>query len=304
MSESPLKQHLEHTTPQQRLITAAFGLYVSKRKEQGLRVNLERPRAIGDNLSFEFTAWGLPIAGGVCELGAFMKYMLATHQLYEPGKVRFFVEANGEGWETFPEDADPSVSFNRIATVYEQRRIALEASPKYVEEQAKAAAEEAANYTRCTAVCHALDLGFTYYDMAHWIKTFIEVSNARGGLSVEDADMVLNRLQTMGYELGESVGTEPEGFEAKIRYIVGQIMHYCQKRCGPHPMLAVWSQKALKEYVEAQSQHVSAPPLEGELVSESEAHRQEVFERLDASLIKVRERAEQERNAGTKKVIE
>lgn len=303
MSESPLKQHLELTTPQQRLITAAFGLYVSKRKEQGLRVNLERPRAIGDNLSFEFTAWGLPIAGGVCELAAFMKYMLATHKLYEPGKVRFFVEANGEGWETFPEDADPSVAFNRISAIYEQRRIAIEASPKYVEEQAKAAAEEAANYTTCTHVCHALDLGFNRYDVATWCITFTEVSNKRGALSLEDAQMVLNRLQTMGYELGEGVGTEPEGFEAKIRYIVGQVMHYCQKRCGPHPMLAVWLQKAIKDYL-ATTQEVAIAPLEGVLVSESEAHRQDLYEKLDASLIKVRERAEQEQKAGTKKVIE
>lgn len=303
MSESPLKQHLERTTPQQRLITAAFGIYVRNREAQGLRVNLESPRALGKDLIFTFTAWGLPIAGGVCELAAFMKYLVGTHRLYEPDTTRFFVDANGEGWETFPEDADPSVSFNRIAAIYEQRRIAHEASPKYVEEQAKIAAEEAANYTRCTAVCHALALEFSYYDIAHWIKTFIEVSNARGALTVEDSQMVLNRLQIMGYELGEGVGTEPEGFEAKIRYIVGQIMHYCQKRCGPHPMLAVWSQKALQEYVDAGSQ-LAVAPLEGELVSEGEAHRQDLYEKLDASLIKVRERAEQEQKVGTKKVIE
>jgi len=249
MSESPLKQHHERSTPQQRLIEAAFGIYKRKCEELRYPMSLDAPIRQGDDLVFQGGRLGAHVGFSVWELAEFMQYMAKTHRLFEQGKTRFLIRLNDNDWEAFQDDTMDGC-IKRVDDHYTAERAAYEASPKYVEDMAQAAADEAANFTRCNHVAHKLDIGFDRYDVASWVQTFVEVSQGRGALMATDAQMIFNRFQIMGYEVSEGVGTDPKTFEERVRYIVGQVMSYCQKGWPPHPMLADFAKTAIKDHLE------------------------------------------------------
>lgn len=246
---SPLKEHHEPSTPQQRLIEAAFRVYERKCKEVNYPMSLDAPTRQGDDLVFHGGRIGGHVGFSVWELAEFMQHMVQTHALYEPNKTRFLIALNDAQWEAFQDDTRESC-VKRIDDHYAAKQAEYEASPQYVEDLAKAAADEAANFTRCHHVVYSLDMGFDLYDVASWIVTFVEVADFRGALSAEDAAHVFRRFQVMNYTMGEGVGTDPKTFEERVRYIAGQVMRYCQKGWPPHAMLRDFAQTAIKDHLE------------------------------------------------------
>jgi hypothetical protein len=245
MSES------EHHKPtkQQLLIEAAFNVYQGKCLTSRYPMSLEPPTRQGADLVFHGGRLGAHVGFSIWELVEFMQRCTERYPLYKPGKTRFLLALNDEQWEAFVDDTTESC-IKRVDDHYAAKKAEYEASPKYVEDLAKAAADEAANFTRCHHVAYSLDMGFDLYDVANWVATFVEVADYRGALSAEDATHVYRRFQVMNYTEGDGVGTDPKTFEERVRYIVGQVMRYCQKGWPPHAMLGEFAQTAIKDHLE------------------------------------------------------
>lgn len=248
---SPLKEHHKRSTPQQRLIRATFATYKTKCEDKRYPMHIDGVDVLGDDVLFQGGNLGAHVGFSVWELAEFIQHLEAKHHdLYKPCETRFFIYLNNHNWEAFATDT-MEACVKRVDDHYEAERVAYEASPRYIEDLAKAAAEEAANFTRCNHVAYSLDMGFDLYDVASWVVTFVEVADCRGALTQTDATHVFRRFQVMNYTVSDGVGTDPQTFEERVRYIVGQVMNYCQKGMTPHPMLREWAQKAIKDYLEA-----------------------------------------------------
>lgn len=248
---SPLKEHHKRSNPQQRLIKACFAIYKTKCEEKRYPMHLDSVDVLGDDVVFQGGLLGAHVGFSVWELAEFMQHVATKHQdLYKPGETRFFIYLNNHNWEAFQDDTTESC-VKRVDAHYEAERAAYEASPRYIEDLEKAAAEEAANFTRCNHVAYSLDMGFDLYDVASWVANFVEVADKRGALTMADATHVFRRFQVMNYVVNDGVGTDPQTFEERVRYIVGQVMNYCQKGHEPHMMLRDWAQKAIKDHLEA-----------------------------------------------------
>lgn len=235
----------ERGTTQQVLIRAAFEVYRRKCEELRYPMCLEAPTFIGDDLLFHGGRLGAHVGFSVWELAEFMQYLEKTHKLFQPCVTRFFIDLNGKHWEAFQGDTQDSC-VQRVTDVYEAENLAYRASDRFVEDLAKAAATEAANYVTCNHAAYSLAMNFDHMDVANWIVKFVEVSNKRGALIEADATHVFRRLQILGYTVNEGVGTEPKTFEEHVRYIAGQVMNYCQKGHPPHEILGDWAKNAIK----------------------------------------------------------
>lgn len=240
----------ERGTTQQVLIRAAFEVYRRKCEELRYPMSLEAPTFIGDDLLFHGGRLGAHVGFSVWELAEFMQHMEKTHKLFEPCTTRFFIDLNGKHWEAFQGDTQESC-VQRVTDVYEAEFLAYRASARYVEDLAKAAAVEAANYTTCNHAAYSLEMGFGLMDVANWVVNFVKVSQGRGALTMADATHVFRRLQVLGYVVNEGVGTDPKTFEERVRYIVGQVMNYCQKGQPPHEILGDWAKNAIKDQTES-----------------------------------------------------
>lgn len=244
-------------TKQQMFVLEAFRDYRGYHwDEHNCSAEISQPELTDDGVFFRFEGMGL-LSNGLLELVKFLKFLETEKPKYDPTKCVVSLRMNGKLFPALAGD-DEEICKATVERVNDEAAAAYRTTPEYAEAQRQKVIREKNAAENFAQVLRDLRPDFSYLDMGRWLCRYIPAQDAVG--SGIDIDEMYQRFENMGYIRNEGVFdpvVTPVGIEARVRYIVGQVMSFHRPEdpnsgfgpCCAHPRLGDFAEEAVRDHL-------------------------------------------------------